>query len=145
MKKKRILFVCVHNSGRSQIAEAWLKHLAPDQFEVESAGLLPGQLNPLVVTVMKEAGIDISGNRTKSIHQVISGEKPFDTVITLCEQGAAGCPIIPGVKETLHWNFPDPAGFTGSEQERLIQARRLRDEIKQKLEAWIEKSAKQSA
>ncbi|MFZ5800407.1 MAG: arsenate reductase ArsC [Candidatus Omnitrophota bacterium] len=104
MDKKRVLFVCVHNSARSQIAEAFLKHLAGDKFEVESAGLEPGNLNPLAVEVMKEESVDISKNKTKSAFDFYKQGKQYDYVITVCDESQAkGCPVFPGKGHRLHW------------------------------------------
>ncbi len=136
--KKRVLFVCIHNSGRSQMAEAFLQLLAGDRFEAESAGLEPASLNPLVVEVMKEIGIDISGNRTKGIFEFIKAGKLFNYVITVCDEtGDNRCPIFPGYTKRLHWNFPDPSALEGTHEEKLKKAGEIRDEIRAKIEAWI--------
>jgi arsenate reductase len=138
MKKKRVLFVCVHNSARSQMAEAFLKDLAGDRFEVQSAGLEPGTLNPDVVAVMKEIGIDISQNQTKSAFDLYKKGALFDYVITVCDQASAEkCPIFPGITKRLHWGFPDPSSVEGTHVERLETIRRIRDEIRQKIESWV--------
>jgi len=139
MDKKRVLFICVHNSARSQMAEAYLKQMAGDRFEVESAGLEPGILNPIAVETMKEIGIDISGNKTKSAFDFYRQGKQYDYVITVCDESqAAKCPVFPAITRRLHWGFDDPAGFTGSWQEKLKKTRNVRDAIKQKIEEWIE-------
>ncbi|MCX7698988.1 MAG: arsenate reductase ArsC, partial [Candidatus Goldbacteria bacterium] len=131
-------FVCVHNSARSQMAEAYLNHLAGDRFIAESAGLEPGVLNPYVVEVMKEDGIDISGNFTKSVFDFYKQGKLYSYVITVCDTEAAEkCPIFPGVSKRLHWNFPDPSKFKGTKEEILKQVRILRDEIKKKIKEFI--------
>src|SRR3990167_1894983 len=97
MDKKRVLFICVHNSARSQMAEAFLNQMAGDRFEVESAGLEPGKLNPLAIEVMKEAGIDISQNKTKSVFDFYGAGKKYDYVITVCDESQSGqCPVFPG-------------------------------------------------
>jgi arsenate reductase len=138
MKKIKVLFICVHNSARSQMAEAFLKHLAGDRFEVKSAGLEPGVLNPLVVEAMKEIGIDISHNKTKSV-QEFSNES-FDYVITVCDAtSGARCPFFPGKTKRLHWEFEDPSGFTGTNEEKLQKIRAVRDAIRKKIKDWIEK------
>ena len=139
MSKKKVLFVCVHNSARSQMAEAFLKQMAGDRFEVESAGLEPGKLNPTVVEVMKESGIDISQNKTKSVFDFFKQGKQYDYVVTVCDESQAGaCPIFPGtaVTKRIHWGFEDPSGFTGSYEEKLAKTRVVRDAIKKKLEEW---------
>lgn len=141
MNKKKVLFVCIHNSARSQMAEAFLNLLAGDRFEAESAGLEPGLLNPLVVETMKETGIDISGNRTKGVFDFIKAGKLFHYVITVCDDTSGNrCPIFPGYTERLHWNFPDPSALEGSHDEKLQATRRIRDEIKARIEAWIKQT-----
>jgi len=138
MDKKRVLFICVHNSARSQMAEAFLKHLAGDKFEVESAGLEPGKLNPIAVEVMKEVGIDISHNKTKSAFDFYKQGKQYDYVITVCDESQAGdCPIFPGKGQRFHWGFDDPSGFTGSNEEKLVKTRIIRDAIKSRIEEWL--------
>jgi arsenate reductase (thioredoxin) len=138
MDKKKILFVCVHNSARSQIAEAFLKKYGKDRFEVESAGLEPGKLNPIAVEVMKEADIDISRNKTKSVLDFYKQGKQYDYVITVCDESQAmACPIFPGKGERLHWNFLDPSGFHGMREEMLTETRKVRDEIEGKIKDWL--------
>jgi len=138
MDKKKVLFICVHNSARSQMAEAFLKQIAKDRFEVESAGLEPGKLNPLAIEVMKEEGIDISQNKTKSAFDFYKQGKQYDYVITVCDESQAkGCPVFPGRGERLHWGFDDPSSLTGSHEERLAKTRIVRDAIKNKIEEWI--------
>ncbi|MDD5131246.1 MAG: arsenate reductase ArsC [bacterium] len=133
-----ILFVCVHNSARSQMAEAFMNKLANDKFIAESAGLEPGVLNPLVIEVMKEIGIDISQNQTKSVMDFFKQGKLYRYVITVCDEGAAQkCPLFPGVAKTIHWSFADPAGFTGPWEEKLQKTREVRDQIKAKIETFI--------
>ena len=136
--KKKVLFVCVHNSARSQMAEAFLNHLAGDEFEAKSAGLQPGKLNPVVVDAMKEIGIDISGNKTKGVDEFLKSGEKFDYVITVCDESQAeGCPFFPGQGARLHWSFPDPSGFTGIDEEKLQKTRGVRDMIKRKIEEWL--------
>ena len=136
--KIRVLFVCVHNSARSQMAEAFLKYFGGERFEVESAGLSPGNLNPIVVEAMKEEGIDISANRTKRASDFVESGKTFHYVITLCDQASAQeCPYFPGVTERLHWSFEDPSAFTGSHEEKMMKTRDLRDKIKAKVLEFI--------
>ena len=138
MSKKKVLFVCVHNSARSQMAEAFLKQMAGDKFEVESAGLEPGKLNPIVVEAMKEAGIDISQNKTKSAFDFYKQGKQYDYVITVCDESQSGaCPMFPGKGERLHWGFDDPSGFQGRWEEKLEKTRQVRDQIKQKIIEWL--------
>jgi arsenate reductase (thioredoxin) len=138
MIKDKVLFVCVHNSARSQIAEALLKKMAGDRFEAESAGLEPGQLNPLAVEVMKEIGIDISGNQTKSAFNLFKEGKLYTHVITVCDETSAEqCPFFPGITSRIHWSFADPSSFTGSWEERLEKTRQVREAIREKIAAWL--------
>lgn len=137
-KKINVLFVCVHNSARSQMAEAFLQKYGGDRFEVESAGLEPGQLNPLAVDVMKEAEIDISQNKTKSVFDLYKQNKLYGYVITVCDESQSErCPIFPGVAEKLHWSFADPSAFTGSREEKLKKTRQVRDQIEAKIKDWL--------
>lgn len=144
MSRIKVLFVCVHNSARSQIAEAFLNTLAGDRYQAESAGMEPGALNSLAVEVMKEAGIDISHNKTKSVFEKYKNGELFSYVITVCDEASAEmCPIFPGLRtETIHWSFEDPASFTGTPEEKLERARRLRDAIKEKVLKFIEETGK---
>lgn len=135
--KRSVLFVCVQNSARSQMAEAFLNALCPEDFAAESAGLEPGDLNPLAVTAMAEVGIDISKNETKAVFNLFKREKHYSYVITVCDAASAErCPIFPGGARRLHWSFPDPAAFDGSWDERLAQTRQVRDQIRARIEAW---------
>jgi arsenate reductase len=136
--KMRVLFVCVHNSARSQMAEAFLNALAGDRFLASSAGLEPGTLNPLAVAVMKEVGIDISRNTTRSVFDVYKSGALFGYVIAVCDAEAAQrCPTFPGITRTLVWSFPDPSSFTGSWEERLSKTRQVRDAIRAMVEEFI--------
>ena len=127
MAKPKVLFLCVHNSARSQMAEAFLNKYS-DNFEVVSAGLEAGNLNPFVVEVMKEVGIDISNNKTKSAFDLYKQNFLFSYVITVCDRKAAErCPVFPGVTARLHWPFDDPSKFTGSKDEILVKTRLVRD------------------
>ncbi len=133
--KKRVLFVCIHNSARSQMAEAFLRQRCGDGFEAHSAGLEPGKLNPIVVEAMQEIGIDISRNQTKAVSDYLT--KDFAFVITVCDEASAErCPVFPGVTSRLHWGFPDPSAFQGSHAERLAKTREVRDTIRRTVEAW---------
>ena len=139
MDKPRVLFVCVHNAARSQMAEALLRKWAGDRFEVESAGLEAGILNPLAVAVMREVGIDISAYRTKDVSELYRQGRIYRVVITVCDETSAErCPVFPGVTERLHWSLADPATFEGSWQERLAQTRLVRDRIEEKIRTWLE-------
>lgn len=137
--KTKVLFICVHNSARSQMAEAFLKEHCGDQFDAHSAGLEPGKLNPIVVEAMQEVGIDISSNQTKAVFDMFKSGKMFAYVITVCDEASAErCPIFPGITKRLHWSFPDPSAIQGSHDEKLAGTREIRDTIKAKIEAWCE-------
>ena len=139
MKEKiNVLFVCVHNSARSQMAEALLNHIAGDRFSAESAGLEPGVLNPLAVEVMREIGIDISRNKTKGVFDFYKKGALFNYVVTVCDETQAErCPIFPGHTQRVHRSFPDPAALTGTDSENLEITREIRYRIKTWLEEWI--------
>jgi len=139
--KRNVLFVCIHNSARSQMAEAFLNHECDDQFEAHSAGLEPGRLNPMVVEAMNEIGIDISGHKTKSVSDMMNSGKTFNYVITVCDETSAErCPIFPGGTTRLHWGFPDPSSFSGTHEEKLSKTREVRDAIKEKVTRWCEEN-----
>jgi arsenate reductase len=135
---KKVLFVCIHNSARSQMAEAFLNALGSAAYQAESAGLEPGVLNPLVVEAMREVGIDISRATTKSVAEMLARGPVFDTVITVCDEASAErCPSFPGGSERLHWGFPDPSTLTGSHDDRLAAVRTIRDQIRERVAAWM--------
>jgi arsenate reductase len=135
---EKVLFVCIHNSARSQMAEALLNHLGGDRFEVYSAGLEPGTLNPLAVEVMQELGIDISANQTKDVFDYFKQGALFHSVITVCDGASAEkCPIFPGITKRLHWSFEDPSLLTGSHEAKIAATRRIRDEIKSAVLGFI--------
>lgn len=130
MDKKKVLFVCVHNSARSQMAEAFLKKYGNDEFEAFSAGIEPGVLNPLVVKAMAEKDIDISSNETKSAFDFFKQGKLFNYVVTVCDEAASQrCPIFPKVRERVMMSFEDPGSFEGTQQEKLEKIRAVRDQI----------------
>ncbi|MCX7832974.1 MAG: arsenate reductase ArsC [Ignavibacteria bacterium] len=138
MDKIKILFVCVHNSARSQMAEAFVNYFYNDKFVAESAGLEPGTLNPLVVKSMSEIGIDISKNQVKDVFEKYKSGAYFDYVITVCDEAnAEKCPIFPSALKTIHWSFEDPSKLTGTEDEKLKKIAKIRDEIKSKIEDFI--------
>jgi len=137
--KTKVLFICVHNSARSQMAEAWLNYTCDDVFEAQSAGLEPGTINPLVVQAMQEVGIDLSQKKTQAVFDVWKSGQLFHYVITVCsESEAKGCPIFAGVTTRLHWPFRDPSQLTGSAEAKLKEVRKIRDEIRCKIEEWCE-------
>ena len=131
-EKKRVLFLCTHNSARSQMAEGLLRHLAGDHVEVHSAGTEATLVRPLAIRVMEEIGIDISGQQSKTLDVYL--DQSFDYVITVCDEANEACPFFPGAKNRLHWSFEDPAQATGSEEERLGVFRRARDKIRERIE-----------
>ena len=134
----KVLFLCVHNSARSQMAEAFLKKHGGGRFEVESAGLEPGKLNPYVVRAMAEVGIDIAGNPTKSVFDLFNAKKVFQVVVTVCSKEAAErCPIFPGLAERHHWPFDDPSSFNGTDEEIMARVRPVRDEIETAVLAFV--------
>jgi len=133
----KVLFVCIHNSARSQMAEAYLNRFSEGKCKAESAGIEPGKLNPVVVRAMAEDGIDISGNTTKSVEDFIKQKKMFDYIVTVCDEASAErCPHVPGKAKRMHWGFPDPSRFEGSEDERLARTRTIRDQIRTKVQEW---------
>jgi arsenate reductase (thioredoxin) len=126
----RVLFICIRNSARSQMAEAFLKRACPGEVYVESAGLEPGVINPLAVAAMKEVGIDISKNSTQSVFDVFKASKLFSHVITVCDEAsAAACPVFPGIVTRLNWNIPDPGTLAGTWDEQLEAVRPIRQAI----------------
>ena len=134
----KVLFVCVHNSARSQMAEAFLNQLGNGRFIAESAGFKKGKLNPLVVEVMKEVGIDISNNKTKSVFKLFKKGRIYHYVIDVCNAASAErCPIFPGITKRLNWSFEDPASFTGTDEEKLTKIRVVRDGIKAEVENFL--------
>ncbi len=137
--KRRVLFICIHNSARSQMAEAWLNHLCGESLEAQSAGLEPGGLNPLAVSVMAEEGIDISAKGTQEVFDVWKSGTLFTHVVTVCDEASAErCPIFPGPANRLHWSFPDPSTVAGAPEEKLAAVRVIRDQIREKIEEWCE-------
>lgn len=136
--RQKVLFICIHNSARSQMAEELLRKMAGDRFETASAGLEPGAVNPLVVKALAEEGIDISGKETVSAFDLLKEGKFFTYVVTVCDETSAeSCPIFPGTRERIHWGFPDPSTFTGSDEEKLERIRGIRDAIKKRISDWV--------
>lgn len=138
MSKRRVLFLCTANSARSQMAEAWLRHLAGDHFEVYSAGTLPGPspaVHPLAVAAMAECGVDLSAQQPKHLDAFVG--QPWDFVITVCDRANESCPVFPGDHERIHWSFDDPAAADGTEEARWRAFRRVRDEILTRLRLFV--------
>ncbi len=130
--RSRVLFLCTHNSARSQMAEGLLRHLAGDHFEAMSAGTEATHVRPLAIRAMKEIGIDISGQESKTLERYL--EEPLDHVITVCDDANEACPFFPGAQSRLHWSFEDPSTAEGSEEERLEVFRSVRDRIRRRIE-----------
>jgi arsenate reductase len=130
--KRRVLFICTHNSARSQMAEGLLRDLGGERFEVFSAGTEATHVRPLAMQAMAEAGIDISKQESKTLERYL--QQPFDEVITVCDTAAETCPIFPGAAQRRHWSFPDPSKATGSEAEQLAVYRGVRDAIRARIE-----------
>ncbi len=137
---KKVLFVCIHNSARSQMAEELLRKYASDKFIAESAGLEPGTLNPIVVKLLKEdEGIDISEKETRSAFDLFKEGKTYNYVITVCDEEASErCPLFPGVNNKINWSFTDPSSFTGSDEEKLNKTKIVKDTIKNHILEFIE-------
>jgi arsenate reductase len=142
--KKKILFICVHNSARSQMAAAFVNRLCGEKLEADSAGLEPGRLNPVVVEVLAEEGIDISQNKPQAVFDLWKSGRLFDYIVTVCSEAESeGCPVFPGTGQRLHWPFDDPSKFAGTEAERLEQTRRVRDQIRDKIESFCREISSQ--
>ena len=136
-QKTSVLFLCTGNSCRSQMAEAWLCELGGERFAVYSAGLEPHGVHPLTIQVMEEAGCDMSAHRSKHLDEFI-GTVDFDFLITVCGNADERCPVFPGMGTRLHWPFEDPASFEGPQDQKLDFFRRVRDQIKQKIQIWLD-------
>ena len=135
MTRRRVLFVCIHNSARSQMAEGMLRAWAGDRFEVASGGTEARGVRPEAITVMGELGVDISGHTSKTIEQFMG--QPWDFLIPVCEEGCEACPYVPGARTVLRWSFDDPSAATGTEEARLAEFRRVRDELATQVRAFI--------
>ena len=143
--KHKILFVCIHNSARSQMAEAFLKKFGGDSFEAESAGLEPGKMNSNVVKVMQEIGIDLSQKGTQGVFDLFRKGRLYNAIITVCDEASAEqCPIFPGRVKRLGWSFTDPSSFKGSSEEILEQTRLVRNEIEVAVQDFIRDASKVS-
>jgi arsenate reductase len=134
-KLPKVLFLCTHNSARSQMAEAFLRKYAGDRFDAYSAGLEPGQINPYTRRVMEEVGLDLDGQRSKSLAEYL-GKVHFTYLITVCDRAEQQCPIFPGIDIRLHWSFEDPSAATGSDDEIMAKFRMVREQIKAKILEW---------
>jgi arsenate reductase len=135
---RRVLFICVHNSARSQMAEEYVRLFGGEDFAVESAGLAPTAVNPLVVEVMREEGVDLAGKQTRKAFDLYKAGKVYDYVVTVCSESVEGqCPVFPGVTHRLHLPFPDPAAVQGTHEEKLAQVRAIREDIKRKMAEFV--------
>jgi arsenate reductase (thioredoxin) len=135
----KVLFVCTHNSARSQMAEAYLRKFGGDRFEVESAGLEAGKLNPFVVRALLEEGIDISGHPTQDVFVLLKQGRFYNFVVAVCSKEAADrCPIFPGRAKRMVWSYPDPSTFTGSDEEIMAQVREVRDAIRERIHQFVQ-------
>lgn len=138
MDKIKVLFVCVHNAARSQMAEAFLRAMGDECFQVSSAGLEPTAINPLAVEVMAEIGLDLSGRTTRSVFDLFKAGALFDYVITVCDEASGeSCPVFPGIAKRLHWSFPDPSRVAGDHETALEGVREIRDQIKAQVAWWM--------
>jgi arsenate reductase len=131
MTTRRVLFLCTHNSARSQMAEGLLRHLAGDRFEVMSAGTEATSVRSEAIEAMSELGVDISGQESKTLERYLG--EPFDYVVTVCDDANEACPVFPGAENRLHWSFQDPSRAEGSEEQRLEVFRKVRDEIQTRI------------
>jgi arsenate reductase len=141
MKKPRVLFLCTGNSARSQMAEAFLRRFAGRSFDVYSAGLEPKGLNPLTIKVMEEIGIDMHSHSSKPLSEYL-GKMEFGYLITVCGHADANCPFFPGAGKRLHWDLEDPDAAQGTEEDRLNNFRKTRDEIKERVLSWLREIGK---
>lgn len=135
MERERVLFVCTHNSARSQMAEAFLRQWGGDRYEAFSAGTEPGEVRPEAVAVMREIGIDISAQESKGVEGYLGDS--FDRVVTVCDHARESCPVFPGATRTSHWPFEDPAAAGGDAGARLDVYRRVRDEIGERIRRFL--------
>lgn len=135
--KKRVLILCTGNSARSQMAEGILRSIAGDRFDVASAGVAPSRVRPEAVEAMRDIGVDISTHRSKSVDEFL--EERFDYVITVCDNAKESCPVFPGNAERIHWSFDDPAAYEGTDDEKLSEFIRVRDQIFEKLRIFFER------
>ena len=138
-EKQKVLFLCTGNSCRSQIAEAWLRKLDSQNFDVYSAGLEPHRVNPNTIKVMAEVGVDMRDHYAKHL-DTYRGKIDFDYLITVCSDADQNCPFFPGMGKRLHWPFEDPAAFVGPEDEKIAFFRDVRDQIKEKIQSWLDKT-----
>lgn len=135
----RVLFLCTHNSARSQMAEGWLRRLGGDRFDAHSAGTEATRVRPLAIRAMAEVGVDISRQESKALDRYVA--QPWEFVITVCDRANEACPFFPGGKRRLHWSFPDPSRATGSEDEQLAVYRQVQDAIRARVATFVDEVA----
>ena len=135
MPKRRVLFVCTHNSARSQMAEGFLRAFGGGRFDVASAGTEARGVHPFAVQAMAEVGVDISAHESKTIDRYLA--EPFDLVITVCDDAAEACPVFPNAAERRHWSFPDPSAVAGGDERRFAAFAEVRDAIRERIDAEL--------
>ena len=135
MAARRVLFLCTHNSARSQMAEGLLRHLGGDRFDAHSAGTEAAQVRPLAITAMQELGVDISTQTSKTLDPYV--DQQFDHVITVCDDANETCPFFPNATHRSHWSLPDPSRATGTPEEQLAVYRTVRDELRSRIESEL--------
>ncbi len=136
LNKTKLIVLCTGNSARSQMAEAFLRRYASKRFDIYSAGFVIKGVNPYTIKVMEEIGYDMSSHYSKSLNQYLD-KIHFKIVITVCSKAEEMCPIIPGVEIKLHWPFEDPASFEGTEKEKLMKFREIRDKMHEHVKSWL--------
>ena len=139
MDRHRVLFLCTHNSARSQMAEGLLRARGGDAYQAFSAGTEATAVRPEAILVMAELGIDITAQQSKTMDRYLGD--PFDWVVTVCDRARESCPVFPGAKRSLHWDFDDPAAATGSDEERMAVFRRVRDEMAVRIDELLARNA----
>lgn len=139
MNRPRILFLCTHNSARSQMAEGFLRAMAGDRYEVASAGTEATRVHLLAIRAMAEVGVDLRGHSSKILEPFLPEQ--WDWVITVCDRADERCPVFPGAARRLHWSFPDPSPAQGTEEERLEAFRQVRDAIRERVRVWLDEPA----
>ena len=135
-RRYRVLFLCTHNSARSQMAEGWLRHRHSHRFEAHSAGTEAAAIRPLAIRAMQEIGVDTSGQQSNMLDQYL--HQPWDYVITVCDQANQACPVFPGGEHRLHWSVPDPSEARGSHEEQLAVYRQVRDQLRRCIDQFVD-------
>jgi arsenate reductase len=135
MERHRVLFICTHNSARSQMAEGMLRHLAGDRYEAFSAGTVATGLRPEAISAMAEIGVDISAQSSKTLERYLG--EPFELVVTVCDAAREACPTFPGAARVAHWDLDDPSTATGTDEDRMAVYRHVRDEIERRVRELV--------